>query len=138
MKIKNLLLITTVLFSVSCFTAQAAKSKKTILPIQERIINLDFNNEKGNFSRMYKECIGAGRANEGLRADWQRQLMYVKKECDFKYIRMHGLLTDDMAVYSEDKNGNPKYNYQYIDELYDFLHRIGMKPFVDLGHPVSY
>ncbi len=133
MKIKNLLLITTVLFSVSCFTAQAAKSKKTILPIQERIINLDFNNEKGNFSRMYKECIGAGRANEGLRADWQRQLMYVKKECDFKYIRMHGLLTDDMAVYSEDKNGNPKYNYQYIDELYDFLHRIGMKPFVELG-----
>ena len=23
---------------------------------------------------MFKECIGAGRANEGLRADWQQQL----------------------------------------------------------------
>jgi xylan 1,4-beta-xylosidase len=46
---------------------------------------------------------------------------------------MHGLLTDDMAVYSEDANGNPQYNYMYIDALFDFLHSIGMKPFVELG-----
>lgn len=101
--------------------------------LQDRIINLDFNNIKGNFNTMFKECIGAGRANEGLRADWQQQLAYVKKECDFKYIRMHGLLTDDMGVYKEDKNGNPEYNFQYIDVLYDYLLSIGMKPFVELG-----
>ncbi len=52
---------------------------------------------------MFKECVGAGRANEGLRADWQQQLALVKKECGFKYIRMHGLLTDDMGVYREDR-----------------------------------
>ena len=82
---------------------------------------------------MFKECIGAGRANEGLRADWQQQLAYVKKECGFKYIRMHGLLTDDMGVYKEDSKGNPEYNYMYVDVLFDFLHSIGMKPFVELG-----
>jgi xylan 1,4-beta-xylosidase len=32
---------------------------------------------------MFKECIGARRANEGLRADWQQQLAIVEKECDF-------------------------------------------------------
>jgi xylan 1,4-beta-xylosidase len=100
---------------------------------QERIIRLDFSKVKGEFSTMFKECIGAGRANEGLRADWQQQLAYVKKECDFKYIRMHGLLTDDMGVYREDKNGNPEYNFQYVDVLYDFILSIGMKPFVELG-----
>lgn len=82
---------------------------------------------------MFKECIGAGRANEGLRADWQQQLAYVKKECGFKYIRMHGLLTDDMGVYKEDPKGNPEYNFQYIDVLYDYILSIGMKPFVELG-----
>jgi len=133
MHLKNLLLTISILFSVSSMMAQTAKPKKQSQPETERIINLDFKNEKGAFSRMYKECIGAGRANEGLRADWQRQLMYVKQECDFKYIRMHGLLTDDMGVYSEDKNGNPKYSFQYIDELYDFIIRLGMKPFVELG-----
>jgi xylan 1,4-beta-xylosidase len=99
----------------------------------ERTISLDFNQVKGPLNTMFKECIGAGRANEGLRADWQQQLAYVKNECNFKYIRMHGLLTDDMGVYREDRKGNPQYNFQYIDVLYDFILSIGMKPFVELG-----
>ena len=98
-----------------------------------RMINIDFNKVKGPLNTMFKECIGAGRANEGLRADWQQQLAYVKKECGFKYIRMHGLLTDDMGVNKEDREGNPMYNYQYIDVLYDYILSIGMKPFVELG-----
>ncbi len=100
---------------------------------QQRVIDVDVNNVKGAFNRSFQQCVGAGRANEGLRADWQRQLRLVKQECGFKYIRFHGLLSDDMGVYKEDRNGNPQYNYQYIDELYDFLLSIKMKPFVELG-----
>jgi xylan 1,4-beta-xylosidase len=99
----------------------------------ERIIKVNFGKVKGNFNTMFKECVGAGRANEGLRADWQHQLATLKKECDFKYIRMHGLLCDDMGVYKEDLNGNPEYNYQYIDVLFDYILSLGMKPFVELG-----
>ena len=110
------------------FFAQNAGTKSP-----ERVINIDFSKVKGPLNTMFRECVGAGRANEGLRADWQQQLAYVKKECGFKYIRMHGLLTDDMGVYKEDKNGKPEYNYMYIDVLFDFLQSIGMKPFVELG-----
>jgi len=117
----------TILISL-CVTSAFAQSG-----LPERIINLDFNQVEGPLNTMFKECIGAGRANEGLRADWQQQLVYVKKECGFKYIRMHGLLTDDMGVYREDRNGNPEYNFQYIDVLYDFILSIGMKPFIELG-----
>jgi xylan 1,4-beta-xylosidase len=98
-----------------------------------RALSFDFSKVKGPHSQMFSECIGAGRANEGLRADWQEQLRYVKQQCGFKYIRMHGLLSDDMGVYSEDKSGNPVYNWQYIDKLYDFLLSIDVKPFVELG-----
>ena len=98
-----------------------------------RTINVDYNKTAGKLNTMFKECVGAGRANEGLRADWQQQLIMTKKDCDFKYIRMHGLLTDDMAVYREDSKGNPEYNYMYIDALYDFLLSINVKPFVELG-----
>ena len=108
-------------------------AQKTKHISQEKVINVDFNKEEGALNTMFKECVGAGRANEGLRADWQQQLSYVKKECGFKYIRMHGLLTDDMGVYREDKNGKPEYNYMYVDVLFDFLQSIGMKPFVELG-----
>jgi xylan 1,4-beta-xylosidase len=99
----------------------------------DRNIKVDYNNEIGPLNTMFKECVGAGRANEGLRADWQQQLATVKKDCDFKFIRMHGLLTDDMAVYSEDDKGNSIYNYQYVDVLYDYIVGLKMKPFVELG-----
>ena len=82
---------------------------------------------------MYNFCVGAGRANEGLRADWQRQLRRAHEECGFRYIRFHGLFCDDMGVYQEDKQGRPVYNWQYVDELFDFLQSIGMKPFLELG-----
>jgi xylan 1,4-beta-xylosidase len=130
MKAKQLLLI---IFGCCQIAITAVAQQNVVTTSNQRIIRADLNKVKGDLSTMFKECIGAGRANEGLRADWQQQLAYVKKNCDFKYIRMHGLLTDDMGVYTEDKNGNPEYNYQYIDVLFDYLQSIGMKPFVELG-----
>lgn len=100
---------------------------------QVRTIHVNYNKEKGQLNTAFKTCVGAGRANEGLRADWQQQLAIARRECGFKYIRMHGLLTDDMAFYHEDVKGNPEYNYQYVDALYDYIVSIGMKPFVELG-----
>ncbi len=134
MKIFFLLSAILVFLISTKLTAQKSKSpKQNKSSIQERVINVDFSKTSGPLNTFFKECVGAGRANEGLRADWQQQLAYVRKECGFKYIRMHGLLTDDMAVYKEDKNGKPEYNYMYIDALFDFLESIGMKPFVELG-----
>jgi xylan 1,4-beta-xylosidase len=98
-----------------------------------RLIAVDFSKVRGPHSTVWKQCIGAGRANEGLRADWQEQLALVEREIGFRYIRMHGLLHDDMGVYREQANGNPLYNWQYIDKLYDYLLKIGLKPFVELA-----
>jgi len=96
-----------------------------------RVISADLLQTNGPLNMMFKFCVGAGRANEGLRADWQRELTTAHRECGFQYIRMHGLFTDDMGVYRD--YGKPEYNWQYIDELFDFLQSIGMKPFVELG-----
>ncbi|TWF35245.1 xylan 1,4-beta-xylosidase [Chitinophaga polysaccharea] len=129
---KKVIVLMFLLFAVAeTLVAQRGKDKQPAA--SERIINIDFNKTAGKLNTQFNACVGAGRANEGLRADWQQQLAYVRKECGFRYIRMHGLLTDDMAVYTEDNKGNPVYNYMYIDVLFDFLQSIGMKPFVELG-----
>jgi len=98
-----------------------------------RIIKADTRKVLGATNNMFRECIGAGRANEGLRADWQQQLATVQKEIGFNYIRFHGLLHDDMAVYSFDKQGKLLYNYQYIDKLFDYLLSIRIRPFVEFS-----
>jgi len=131
--VKNTFLLSAILVFPLSGKLIAQTSKQNKPSVQERIISADFDKAAGKLNSMFNECVGAGRANEGLRADWQQQLAYVRKECGFKYIRMHGVLTDDMAVYKEDSKGNPEYNYMYVDVLFDFLHSIGMKPFVELG-----
>jgi xylan 1,4-beta-xylosidase len=100
---------------------------------ETRTIMVDVNKVSGPLNNFFNECVGAGRANEGLRADWQQQLRYVKEQLGFRYIRMHGILHDDMGVYFEDENGNPKYNWQYVDALYDYLLSIDVKPFVEFS-----
>ena len=99
---------------------------------QTRTVQADLARSAGAHSTVPLRVIGAGRANEGLRADFQAQLATVQQEIGFDYIRMHGLLHDDMGVYREDKQGNPEYNFQYIDALYDALLRLHVRPFVEL------
>jgi xylan 1,4-beta-xylosidase len=77
-------------------------------------------------------CVGAGRAHEGLRANWLEHLEMAVEHCGFRYLRFHGLFHDDMCVYRE-QEGKPVYNWQYIDELFDRMLRIGIRPFVELG-----
>lgn len=61
---------------------------------------IDFQKKGKNLKHTWSYCVGAGRANEGLRADWQQQLKVVVEECGFHYLRFHGLLHDDMHVYT--------------------------------------
>src|SRR5665647_899977 len=103
MKTKYLFVILGNLFIGSVLAQTNSNIKPAVL--QERVISTNYNKEKGLLNSMFKECVGAGRANEGLRADWQQQLAYVKKACDFKYIRMHGLLTDCLLYTSDAADG---------------------------------
>ncbi|HEY1661682.1 MAG TPA: beta-xylosidase [Verrucomicrobiae bacterium] len=95
-------------------------------------LNTHANADSKPLNHFWSLCVGAGRANEGLRADWQEHLRLAVKECGFKYIRFHGLFHDDMFVYREE-NGRAIYNFQYIDILFDKLLEIGIKPFVEFG-----
>jgi xylan 1,4-beta-xylosidase len=97
------------------------------------VVHVDYSTTKGPLNTFFREIVGAGRAAEGLRADWQRDLAIAHRECGFKYIRFHGLLEDELGVYREDREGKPIYNFQYIDAIYDSILKIGMKPFVELG-----
>ena len=102
------------------------------VPAQIRTVRADASHVIGPHTTVPLRVIGAGRANEGLRADWQQQLATVQREIGFQYIRMHGVLNDDMGVYSEDSQGNPQYNFQYVDTLYDALLKLHIRPFVEL------
>ena len=91
---------------------------------------------------VWNECVGAGRANEGLRADWQRQLAQAVERIGFRYVRFHGIFHDDMFVHRATYGSGfgpdsvldpPVHTFSYLDSLFDALLDLGVKPFVELG-----
>ncbi|MEW9552261.1 beta-xylosidase [Nonomuraea sp. NPDC050783] len=91
---------------------------------------------------VWSRCVGAGRANEALRADWREQFTEVAAAFGFRYVRFHGLFHDDMFVYRESYGGgfgpdrpldSPVHTFSYVDKVFDFILDRGVRPFVELG-----
>ncbi|MGQ1784589.1 MULTISPECIES: GH39 family glycosyl hydrolase [unclassified Saccharicrinis] len=98
---------------------------------QENIV-VDVNTNGEQFDHFWSKCVGAGRANEALRAGWLEQMDKVHKECGFEYVRFHGLFHEDMFPVFE-KDGEMVYNWQYIDDVFDRLLAMNVRPFVELA-----
>lgn len=77
--------------------------------------------------------LGVSRASELLTSKIQAQLKEAQQKIHFGYIKMHGLLDDDMMAYGERRDGTPLYNFNRIDEVFDFLLSIGLRPLVQFS-----
>ena len=84
-------------------------------------------------NRFFAHCVGAGRAGELLRAEALSQLSRLQDTCGFRYLRFHGLFSDDMAVCSLDRAGKVCYNWQYVDLVIDAMLKRHIRPLVELG-----
>ncbi len=82
----------------------------------------------------WKNIMTIGTASDLLIADIQDMVKIIQKEIGFKYIRISGIFSDDLLVYSEDINGNSIYNFAYIDKILDFLYTLNIKPFIHLSY----
>ncbi|MDQ6654049.1 MAG: glycosyl hydrolase [Acidobacteriota bacterium] len=80
----------------------------------------------------WEQTVGSDHAPVALRADWQRQLQRCHNELGFRYLRFHGLLSDDLGTLIRQKN-KLVYSFFNADQICDFLLSIGMKPFVELS-----
>ncbi len=85
------------------------------------------------FSHFWEQTFGSGRAILALRESYRDDLREVKKVTDFRYVRFHAILHDEVGVYDEDEHGNPIYNFSYVDQIYDGLLNNGVRPFVEIS-----
>lgn len=91
---------------------------------------------------IWSVCVGAGRANEALRADWQSHFREAVTTLGARYVRFHGVFHDDMFVYRTSNGGgfgaatpleHPVYTFAYVDKVFDMILDSGARPFVELG-----
>ena len=100
--------------------------------------NVSFLEEGQLLTHNYHRMICVGSAKQFLYREVQDMLIRVQKEIRFQYVKFHGLLSDDMMVYTEDKDGTPHYSFTFVDKALDFLQSIGLKPLFQLSFmPIS-
>jgi xylan 1,4-beta-xylosidase len=85
------------------------------------------------FPHYWEQVFGSGRAILSLRASYQRDLRAMKSATDIHYVRFHAIFDDDVGVYAEDEQGQPVYNWSYVDQIYDGLLDNGVRPFVEMS-----
>lgn len=83
-------------------------------------------------------CIGTGRMGLALQEEYQLQMRLVQEEIGFSHIRGHGLFCDDVGIYwpVTDQDWNvveDRYNFTYLDRIFDNYLKAGLKPFLELG-----
>jgi xylan 1,4-beta-xylosidase len=105
-------------------TAQAASPER---------ITIDARAAGKPFPHFWEQMFGSGRAVLSMRESYREDLRQVKKITDFQYVRFHAIFHDEVGVYTEDRQGNAVYNFDYVDQIYDGLLANGVKPFVELS-----
>lgn len=83
-------------------------------------------------THVWSHTIGSGRAALALRADWQAQMRKTHAELGVRHVRFHGLLNDELCTYLIEMDKD-LYSFFNVDQIFDFLVSIGMKPFVELS-----
>jgi xylan 1,4-beta-xylosidase len=84
------------------------------------------------FPHFWEHTVGSGHAPLALRADWQAQMLRCHNELGFEHVRFHALLSDEMGTLIC-QNHELLYSFCNIDQIFDFLLSIGMRPFVELS-----
>lgn len=96
--------------------------------------SLDLDSAAKPLERYWETCVGSCHAATALREDYRQMLTQCHQELGFMYLRFHGLFDDDMSVVKKPLFSDKLVlSFSNIDNIYDFLLSIGMKPFVELS-----
>jgi xylan 1,4-beta-xylosidase len=114
-----------VLLVASLFAVPAILAQETIA--------IDASAPATPFPHFWEGTFGSGRAILSLRESYRNDLRAVKQVADFNYVRFHAIFHDEIGVYNEDAQGNPIYNFSYVDQIYDGLLSNGVRPFVEIS-----
>jgi len=116
---------TILIFCLAVLAAATAWSDEEII--------VDVRGSHHSFPHFWEQMFGSGRAILTLRESYRNDLRLVKSTTDFKFVRFHAILHDEVGIYDEDKQGNPVYNFSYVDQIYDGLLANGVRPYVELS-----
>lgn len=112
--------------------APVVKAQALAPDIAPRIIEVDVAKAEEPLDRSFNLSVGADFPGTNIRPDNLQQLKIAADELGFRYLRFHSIFHDDFGTVKV-RNGKISYDWTKIDQLYDAMLGLGVKPFVELG-----
>ncbi len=69
-----------------------------------------------------------------LRQDLQAQIREARQDLNIDYFRIRDIFSDALYIYYENENHEPVFNWQVLDNVFDFILSTGAKPFPEIGY----
>jgi xylan 1,4-beta-xylosidase len=100
---------------------------------EDQHVAIDASAPAHPFPHFWEHIFGSGRAILSLRESYRQDLQQVRQVTGMRYVRFHAIFHDEVGLYDEDAQGNPVFNFSYVDQIYDGLLANGVRPFVELS-----
>jgi xylan 1,4-beta-xylosidase len=100
---------------------------------EEQHVSIDTSAPVHPFPHFWEHIFGSGRAVLSLRENYRQDLQQVKQDTAMRYVRFHAIFHDEVGLYDEDRQGNPVFNFSYVDQIYNGLLASGVRPFVEMS-----
>lgn len=101
-------------------------------------VEADLTQVVRKYNQKWNRILNVGYADYLLIVENQREIEILQDEFKFEYLRLKGILDDNMFLSVVGIDGFPMYNYTYINMVIDYVLSIGAKPFIELGHMPHY
>ena len=101
--------------------------------IEELRVRVDLAREVGALDHTWEQTVGSDRLAVAFRERWIQELSSAHEHCGFRSVRCHGMFDDEMGVCQGLGPDGPRTSFVYLDQVYDRLLELGVRPFVELS-----
>jgi xylan 1,4-beta-xylosidase len=135
------------------FAALALSTAAFLVPAntlraQTEQVSIDASATTTPFPHFWEKTFGSGRAILALRQSYRDDIRTVKAATNFESVRFHGIFHDEVGLYDPDRRtinfaqtagqagtaqDDSQYNFSYVDQIYDGLLALGVKPYVEMS-----
>lgn len=95
--------------------------------------NFNINNPAGKLNTPWNFGVNTCHAILWTREDMPAHAHRAAKECGFRYVRFHNMISKHTNLYTEDESGNPHIDFDKFDKIFDKVIAAGYLPFFEVG-----
>ncbi len=98
-----------------------------------KYITCEANAVTGMLRHTWKHLMTVGNARDLLSETVREEVRRMQRDIGFRYIKVTGVFSDELRLYSETKEGKAVYSFAYVDQIFDFLTEVRLKPLIQLS-----